>query len=185
MPVLEILAAHYGAVGAEKDMVDVTELVKAKVWPSKEGISLMVSPSNIGVKDPAPQSKKVLNVKYVIDGGTETMVSTPDSATFAVTVPNTTPTSSLGKVGNLYGLLWNSILVAGGVFILAISTTFAYQLGLDGYASWILLVLVAFMLPYVGIGGIVLIVFIHAAFSRSFVAFKPPSMFQNSVSAVK
>ena len=174
---LEILAANYGAQGSDKDMVDVTDKIKAKVWPSGEGISIMVSPTSIGVADPSPQSQKVLVVRYRINGGTETAVKTPDAATFAVTVPGTSPTSSLGHAGSLYGMLWTNALAAAGIFVLVMSAAFAYRLGSDGgYGSWILFVAIALMMPYIGISGIVLVVLIHTAVSGKFVAFGTPTM---------
>ena len=37
---LEILEAHYGAVGSDKDMVVVTDNVKKAVWPVEKGFLL-------------------------------------------------------------------------------------------------------------------------------------------------
>ena len=182
---LEILEARYGAVGSDKDMVDVTDNVKKAVWPSGEGVSIMVSPSNLGVKDPAPQSQKFLKVRYRINGGTEVKTDTPDAATFSVTVPGTSPMSSLGYTASTYGVLLSSAWSAALVFILVVATGFAYQLGLAGYASWIFLVALTLMFPYVGIAAIVVFVMVHTAINGKFVAFQQPSMLQRGLASVK
>ena len=179
---LEILEARYGDASTDGNMVDVLDKITAKVWPDKSGISVQVSPSSIGVPDPAPSKTKTLIVRYMINGGGETSVQTPDSATLLVQVPGTTPKSGLGEAASVYGTLWTSVYGAGCVFVLVMTTAFAFQLGWNGYASWILLVIVALMLPYVGIIGIVLVVIIHTAINGEFVAFKPVSFASRAAS---
>jgi len=164
---LEILDSHYGAAGSDKDMVDVTDLIRGKIWPSKEGISVLVSPSSIGISDPAPQSPKVLVVRYRIDGGAETKVSTPDAATFAVTVPGTAPKSTIGFAAELYLTSWNSILSAGLLFITVLSIVYVYRLGAAGYGITLFLLALAVLAPVWGFFTIILVVMIHSAISQT------------------
>ena len=70
------------------------------------------------------------------------------------------------------------------MFAFVLSLAFAYSLGANGYGSWILFVLIAFMIPYVGIGWIVVVVLIHTAIIGKFVAFEP-TMFQRGMTAVR
>jgi len=182
---LIIVNATYGAVGSDKDLKDVTNKIRNLVSKDGSGISLIVSPENIKVKDPAPQSPKHLIVKYKFgEKGDVKTDKTLDGVTWAVYVPKLVPTSGAGHTVALYAMLWKNVIAAAGMFAFVLSIAFAYSLGANGYGSWILFVAIAFMLPYMGIGGLVFIVLLHTAITGKFVAFQP-TMFQRGVSAVR
>jgi hypothetical protein len=85
----------------------------------------------------------------------------------------------------MYAMLWKNIVAAAGMFAFVLSIAFAYSLGANGYyGSWILFVVIAFMVPYMGIGGLAFVVLIHTAITGKFVAFEPGAI-QKGVSAVK
>lgn len=182
---LIIVSATYGAWGSDKDLKDVTKKIRDLAAKDGSGISLIVSPENIKIKDPAPQSKKQLIAKYKF--GEKGEVKTDkvlDGVTWAVYTPKVVPTSGAGHTAAMYAMLWKNIVAAAGIFAFVLSIAFAFSLGTSGYGSWILFVLIAFMMPYMGIGGLVVVVLLHTAITGKFVAFEPAT-FQQGVSAVK
>lgn len=183
---LIIVSATYGAVGSDKDLKNVKRKIQNLVSKDGSGISLIVSPDNIGVPDPAPQSQKQLIVKYKFgETGDVKTDKTLDGVTWAVYVPKLVPTSGVGHTAAFYAMIWKNVVFGAGMFAFVLSIAFAYSLGANGYGSWILFVLIAFMMPYMGIGGLVLVVLLHTAITGKFVAFQPPTMFQRGISAVK
>jgi hypothetical protein len=182
---LIIVSATYGAVGSDKDLKDVTKKIRDLVSKDGSGISLIVSPENIKIKDPAPQSQKHLIAKYKFgEKGDVKTDKTLDGVTWAVYVPKLVPTSGAGQTAAMYAMLWKNIVAAAGMFAFVLSIAFAYSLGINGYGSWILFVAIAFMLPYMGVGGLVFVVLLHTAIVGKFVAFEP-GVLQQGVSAVK
>jgi len=179
---IQIISAKYGAQGGNQDMVDVTENIKSKIGASGEFLNMRVSPASIGVTDPSPNSPKTLIVTYTLNGGTENTKTVLDGATLSIEVPGNSPKSGIGHAASAYAVLWTSVWGAGCVFVLVMTTAFAYQLGINGYSSWILLVIVALMMPYIGISGIVMVVLIHTAITGEFVAFKPVSFASKAAS---
>lgn len=183
---LIIVSATYGAVGSDKDLTDVTKKIRDLVSKDGSGISLIVSPENIKVKDPAPQSPKQLIAKYKFgEKGDVKTDKTLDGVTWAVYVPKLVPTSGAGHTAAMYAMLWKNVVFAAGMFAFVLSIAFAYSLGANGYGSWILFVAIAFMLPYMGVGGLVFVVLLHTAITGKFVAFQSPTVFQRGVSAVR
>jgi len=183
---LIIVSATYGAVGSDKDLKDVTKKIRNLVSKDGSGVSLIVSPENIKTKDPAPQSQKQLIVKYKFgETGDVKTDKTLDGVTWAVYVPKLVPTSGVGHTVAYYAMLCKNVFFGAGMFAFVLSIAFAYSLGTNGYGSWILFVLIAFMMPYMGIGGLVFVVLLHTAITGKFVAFQAPTMFRGSVSAVK
>jgi hypothetical protein len=182
---LKIVNAVYGAVGSDKDLKNVTKKIRDLVSKDGSGISLIVSPENIGIDDPAPQSPKQLTVKYKFgEKGDVKTDKVADGVTWAVYAPGLTPTSGTGHTIAMYAMLWKNIASAIGIFAFVLSIAFAYSLGTGGYGSWILFVVIAFMMPYMGVIGLVVVVFLHTAITGKFVAFEPAT-FQQGVSAVK
>jgi hypothetical protein len=159
---LKIVSAHYGAQGTSADMMDVTEAVREKVSSDSQTISFIVSPSNLGVQDPAPQSPKVLVVRYSLND-TESTETILDGSTFSATAPVSSPKSSGGLAGSVYGMVFSNVMSAIPIFLFVLSIAFASKLGGAGYGMWILWVGLTVLLPYAGIGIIVLIVFFHSA----------------------
>ena len=183
---LIIVSATYGAVGSDKDLKDVTKKIRDLVAKDGSGISVIVSPENIKIKDPAPQSKKQLIAKYKFGENGEIKTDrTQDGVTWAVYVPKIVPTSGAGHTAAMYAMIWKNITAAAGIFAFVLSIAFAYSLGANGYyGSWILFVGIAFMLPYMGIGGLVIVVLLHTAITGKFVAFES-GVLQQGVTAVK
>ena len=182
---LKIVSASYGAVGSDKYLKDVTKNIRDLVSSDGSGISIIVSPENIKITDPAPQSQKHLIVKYKFgEKGDPKKVKTLDGATLSLYASKLPPTSGAGHTAEFYAMIWKNVMSAGAMFAFVLSLAFAYSLGANGYGSWILFVLIAFMIPYVGIGWIVVVVLIHTAIIGKFVAFEP-TMFQRGMTAVR
>ena len=124
----EILDARYGPDGSDKDLKDVTDLVKQKVSSDRQSISFTVSPSNIGISDPAPGNKKVLLVRYSLNSQ-EHSDRVKDGDTFAVSVPKEAPKTPSQYISSFYGALWSNFAGALSWFITAAGFAFAWELG--------------------------------------------------------
>lgn len=182
---LKIVSAMYGAVGSDRDLKDVTSNIRALVSSDSSGISIIVSPETIKIPDPAPQSQKQLIVKYKFgEKGDPKKIITLDGATLSLYASSLPPTSGVGNTAAFYAMIWKNVMFAAGMFGFVLSIAFAYSLGANGYGSWILFVGIAFMMPYMGLGGIVFVVLLHTAITGKFVAFEP-TMFQRGMTAVR
>ncbi len=143
---LEILSAFYGPIGSTKEKADVTAKIKERLSTDRTSISLLVSPTSIGVPDKSPGTTKELTVRYSINGQ-ETTDTFRDGATFNAKVPEPAPQSITGKALSLYGFVWSQAFSALFVFLAAVSVGLAFNLG------WYVLnpivwVAVAIILPY-------------------------------------
>ena len=176
----------YGAVGSDKDLKDVTSKIRDLVSSDGSGISIIVSPETIKITDPAPQSQKQLIVKYKFgEKGDPKKIITLDGATLSLYASSLPPTSGVGNTAAFYAMIWKNVMFAAGMFGFVLSIAFAYSLAANGgYGSWILFVGIAFMMPYMGVGGLVFVVLLHTAITGKFVAFEP-TMFQRGVTAVR
>lgn len=125
---LEILDAKYGSDGSEKDLVDVTQQVKALVSSDGRSISVTVSASKLGVTDPSPGNPKVLIVKYSKDGEEKTD-RVLDGNTFAVSLPPETKTGPGGATAAAYTALWKNGASALIMFLNVFSVIAAFNLG--------------------------------------------------------
>jgi hypothetical protein len=183
---LKIVSAMYGAVGSDKDLKDVTSKIRDLVSSDGSGISIIVSPETIKITDPAPQSQKQLIVKYKFgEKGDPKKIITLDGATLSLYASSLPPTSGVGNTAAFYAMIWKNVMFAAGMFGFVLSIAFAYSLAANGgYGSWILFVGIAFMMPYMGVGGLVFVVLLHTAITGKFVAFEP-TMFQRGVTAVR
>lgn len=124
----EILDARYGEDGSEKDLVDVTDLVKKKISSDRMGISFGVSPNNIGIADPAPGQKKVLVARYSVNGQ-ERSERIRDGDTFAVSVPQTPKQTPAQAISTFYAALWSNFAGALFWFLQVMGFAFAWELG--------------------------------------------------------
>jgi hypothetical protein len=155
---LDIIEAKYGAVGVDKDKVDVTAEIKQLMSTDKQSISLVVGPTGIGVKDPSAGNPKELVVKYNIDGD-ERSDTVKDGFTFAVAVPQRVPQSYSQFTAEVYSALWSNMANAVVLFISVLSIGLAF--GLGSYVGnpyvWFI---VAILFPYGSFWMILIIVVI-------------------------
>lgn len=125
---LEILDAKYGPDGSEKDLLDVTQQVKALVSSDGRSISVAVSSSKLGVTDPSPGNAKVLVVRYSLKGDEKTD-RILDGNTFSVSLP-AEPKSGPGAVtAAAYASLWKNGVSALIMFLNVFSVVAAFNLG--------------------------------------------------------
>lgn len=156
---LEVLDARYGANGSDKDMKDVTSQVRNKISSDKSSIAFTVSPTNIGLPDPAPGNPKVLNVRYSINGQ-ETSEAILDGNTFAVSVPSAPWTGPFDILLTIQGLIWKNATSGILTFLYVASIALGYELGflIGGSLLWaIISVLFPYGSYYITASGIILL----------------------------
>mgnify|MGYP006898275000 CR=1 FL=1 len=160
---LEVLSAFYGPIGNTKQKTDVTAQVRQRISADKQGISLLVSPSGIGVTDKNPGTPKELTVRYSINGQemTETF---RDGNTFSANVPGPAPKSITRQALSLYGMVWSQAFSALFVFLAALSVGMAFNLG-SYVLNPIVWVVVAIILPYGAFWAIPVILILMRIFS--------------------
>jgi hypothetical protein len=128
---IEIISATYGdatLTTLSGKRVDVTAKVAGKVSSNGDTLAINVSPSNIGVDDPAPTKPKSLIVNYRVNGEENTM-TTQDGATFAVSAISYVPKTAAGYLYSVMGQVWSNGLSGILVFLYALSVSFAFNLG--------------------------------------------------------
>ena len=152
---LEIIEAKYGAVGVDKDKVDVTDNLKRIRSPDKQSISVVVGPTGIGVKDPSEGNPKELKVKYTINAD-ESSETIKDGFTFAAAVPQKVPKSYAAFTTELYAAIWSNMAGAVMLFISVLSVGLAFGLGVY-VGNPVVWLIVAILFPY---GSYWLILFI-------------------------
>lgn len=159
----EIISAFYGPVGSTKDKVNVTEKVRERISSDKKGISMIVSPSSIGVEDKTPATPKELDVRYSINGEqrSETL---RDGSTLNAKVPEAAPTSTTGKAASLYGTLWSQFISALFIFLAVFSIGLAFNLG-SYLWNPIVWTVIALVVPYASFWIIPVILIIIRIFS--------------------
>lgn len=143
---LDILDAKYGALGVDKDKVDVTANVKRIVSSDKQSISVVVGPTGLSVKDPSAGNPKELVVKYNINGDEHTD-TVRDGFTFAAAVPQKVPQTYAQFTAGLYGSLWSNMAGAVVLFISVFSVGLAFGLGSYVGNPFVWLI-VAILFPY-------------------------------------
>ena len=159
----EIISAFYGPVGSTKDKVNVAENVRQRISSDKKGISMIVSPSSIGVKDPLPGNPKELDVRYSINGEqrSETL---RDGSTFNAKVPEGGPKSATGQAISLYGIMWSQAVSALFVFLAVFSIGLAFNLGWY-VLNPIIWVVIAIVVPYASFWAIPVVLILMRIFS--------------------
>ncbi len=125
---LEVLDVRYGADGSDKDLLDVTDLVRKKISTDRKTLTFVVSPSNIGVADPAAGQKKIMLIKYKLSGQ-EHSERVRDGDTFAVTVPEPTKKTPSQYLAVFYSALWSNFAGALTWFLQVMGFAFGWQLG--------------------------------------------------------
>ena len=99
---LSINKATYGAGGSS---VDVTSTVSAKV---KDGVlNFTVSPTSLGIEDPAPGQIKTLEVDYTINDGKKNTISKRDNDLVSIDAPPVRLASGLQIIKAEYGYSGN------------------------------------------------------------------------------
>lgn len=159
----EILSAFYGPVGSTKGKVNVTEQVRQRISSDKKGISMLVSPSSIGVKDASPGTPKELDVRYSINGE-ERSETLRDGSTLTAKVPEAPPQSATGEAFSLYGTIWSQAFSALFVFLAVFSIGLAFNLG-SYVLNPIVWVVVALVVPYASFWVIPVVLIIMRIFS--------------------
>ncbi len=142
----EILDARYGADGSEKDLIDVTDLVKKKISSDRTSISMVVSPNNIGIADPSPGQKKVMVVRYAVNSQ-EQSERVRDGDTFAVSVPQPTKKTPSQHLSTFYAALWLNFAGALTWFLQVMGFAFAWELG-KYFGNSYLWIIVNILFPY-------------------------------------
>lgn len=142
---LEILDARYGADGSDKDLIDVTDLVKKKISSDRQSISFTVSPTNIAVQDPAPGNKKVMVVRYSLNGQ-ENSERVRDGDTFSLTVPQEPRKTPSQYLSAFYAALWSNFAGALSWFLTAAGFAFAWELG-KYYGNSYVWIILAILFP--------------------------------------
>lgn len=108
---LTINKASYGAPSGSP--VDVTSAVSKKV---KDGVlNFTVSPTNLGIDDPAPGQLKTLEVDYTINGGSKNGVLKRDNELVFIDAPTARVASGLQIVKAEYGYTGNYTDVTNAV----------------------------------------------------------------------
>jgi maltodextrin utilization protein YvdJ len=128
---IEIINATYGdatVTTLSGKRVDVTAKIAAKVSSNGDTLAVNVSPSNIGVTDPAPTKLKSLIVNYRVNGE-ENNMTTQDGATFAVSEISYVPKTAAGYVYSVMGQVWSNGLSGIIMFLYALAVSFAFNLG--------------------------------------------------------
>jgi len=160
---LDIISAKYGAVGVEKDKVDVTDNLQRVRSPDKQSISVVVGPTGMGVKDPSAGNPKELTVKYNINGN-ESSETIKDGFTFAAAVPQKVPQSYAAFTASLYSSIWSNMAGAIVLFLSVFSVGLAFGLGVY-VGNPIVWLIVAILFPYGSFWLILGIVVIMRMFS--------------------
>lgn len=160
---LEIISAYYGQLGSSKDRLDVTTKVKSLVSTDKKTISLLVSPSNIGVKDPSPGNPKELVIRYSLDNikQDETI---RDGSTLMLKSSEPYKQSWGGVAISSFTNVWTDVLIVLGIFLYVMSIMFAYEFGKILFNP-IIWVIVAVVFPYVSFWGIPILLILMRIFS--------------------
>jgi hypothetical protein len=159
----EIISAFYGPVGSTKDKADVTEKIREKISTDKQGISMIVSPSSIGVKDKSPTNPNELDVRYSINGE-ERSEKIRDGSTFKAKVPEPAPQTAMGQAMSLYGTIWSQAISALFVFLAVFSIGLAFNLGFY-VLNPILWVVIAIVVPYASFWAIPVILILMRIFT--------------------
>ena len=158
---LEVLDARYGGDGSEKDLIDVTDLVKKKISSDRMSISFVVSPNNIGIADPAPGQKKVLIVRYALNSQ-ENSERVRDGDTFAVSVPQPKKKTPSQHLSTFYAALWLNFAGALTWFLQVAGFAFAWELG-KYFGNSYLWIIVNILFPYASYWLIPVIIIIARA----------------------
>jgi hypothetical protein len=159
----EIISAFYGPIGSTKDKLDVSEKVRARISTDKKAISLIVSPSSIGVEDKSPGNPKELEVRYSMNGE-QRSEKIRDGSTFSAKVPEPTPQTATGQALSLYGTIWSQALSALFVFLAVFSIGLAFNLGFY-VLNPILWVVIAIIVPYASFWAIPVILILMRIFT--------------------
>lgn len=125
-PGLEILEASYGN---DQHREDVTASVKKLV---KDGsLSSTVSPQALGIIDPAPGIKKLLQVNASINGGAPTLFTAEDSKQLVINAPTIKKDDGPKSPGAQFtAVVWYVLVTFIGTFFAFCSYSFgAYGLG--------------------------------------------------------
>jgi hypothetical protein len=165
---IEIYSAFYGPVGSTQDKVDVTDKVRNRISTDKMSISMLVSPSSIGVEDKSPNNPKELYVRYYING-IEDVETIRDGSTFNAMVPQEETPSSMGVVFSVIGTIFSRGIMVIFIFLAAVSIGLAFNLG------WYVLnpivwVIVALIVPYASFWAIpVILIWMRIFSSQDFI----------------
>jgi hypothetical protein len=160
---LDIIDAKYGALGVDKDKVDVTDNVKRIVSSDKQSISVVVGPTGLGVKDPSAGNPKELVVKYNMNGDEHTE-TVKDGFTFAAAVPQKVPQTYAQFTAGVYSSFWSNMAGAVVLFISVFSVGLAFGLGSYVGNPFVWLI-VAILFPYGSFWLILAIIVIMRALS--------------------
>lgn len=155
---LDIKEAKYGAIGVEKDKVDVTPNVKQLISTDKKSISAVVGPTALNIKDPSPGNQKELSVKYVLDDN-EYFDTIKDGFTFTAASYEKAPQSWTAFTAAIYTSLWQNMWGAVVLFATVFSVGLAFGLG-KYYGNPILWIIVSLLFPYASFWLILAIVII-------------------------
>ena len=160
---IEIVSAYYGLVGSTKDRGDVTSNIKKLVSSDKNTLSLIVSPTNIGVNDPAPGNPKQLDIQYTIDNDKKEQ-SVTDGSTLLIQSQGKVPQSwtwfTISSITNI----WYQAMIVVGVFFYIMSVRFSMEFG-KTFLNPIVWLLVGLLLPGVSFWGLPILIIIMRIFS--------------------
>jgi hypothetical protein len=145
---LKILTATYGS---DDHLQWVTSIVKKLV--NNGSLSITVSPQALGIVDPAPGVKKILQVNVSINGAPATLFTAEDGNQLVINAPTVT---SDEKKDSPAGQVWNVFYYSASSLIGAYLALSFYKFGLNGLKSWI-----------VGVVGAIVIVLSTISFAIS------------------
>ena len=155
---LVIKEANYGT-GANHTQVTahVQSLIK-----DGSSIDITVNTKTMGT-DPSPGSKKVLSVIYIADGVQEAK-EIPDDSNFTIYTATNKPATSAAQAGakNVRDLVYTAL----SAFLHILGVGIAYRVGSVMFSKVFAIALtgIAAYVPYFGLWGIPLIVFVYRLF---------------------
>ena len=135
---LEILKATYGS---DQHIEEVTATVKKLV--NNGSLSLTVSPQVLGITDPAPGVKKILQVNASINGAPATLFTAEDTKQLVINAPTvTTDKDKVSPRGDVLNVLFYILSSIIGAYL---AWSF-YKFGVKGLKSWIVGTVGAFVI---------------------------------------
>lgn len=168
---IEILSAYYGQVGSTKDRMDVTSQLKGLLSSDKQTLSLIVSPVNIGVKDPAPGNPKQLDIQYTMNNDKKEQ-SITDGSTLLIQSTAKTPQSWTWSAISSVTNIWYQAMFVVGVFFYVMSIMFSMEFG-NTFLNPIVWLLAGILLPYISFWGLpILIIVMRILSPYDFIVFR-------------
>jgi hypothetical protein len=160
---IKVVTAFYGQVGNVKDRLDVTSKLNGLISSDKKTLSVIVSPSNIGVSDPSPGNPKQLDITYTVNNEERNEI-VPDASTLLVKAESPVVRSWTGFALSSFTGMWSKLLIVISVFLFVMSVAFASRFG-NSLFNPILWIVIALIFPYVSFWGIPIVIILMRIFS--------------------